>query len=105
LQNQAEQIALQIEGLSAQAQAAERQLALLGEELETQLSLRTKGLADRAELSALQQQEAALLGRIAQLSARQAEAQTQLHEIEIDRLRQAAADHEAAISALRNLHP
>ena len=105
MQNQAEQIALQIEGLSAQAQAAERQLALLGEELETQLSLRAKGLADRAELSALQQQEAALLGKIAQLSARQAEAQTQLHEIEIDRLRQAAADHEAAISALRDLHP
>jgi HlyD family secretion protein len=105
LQNQAEQIALQIEGLSAQAQAAQRQLALLGDELETQLSLRAKGLADRAELSALQQQEAALLGRIAQLSARQAEAQTQLHEIEIDRLRQAAADHEAAISALRDLHP
>jgi len=105
LQNQAEQIALQIEGLSAQAQAAERQLALLGDELETQLSLRAKGLADRAELSALQQQEAALLGKIAQLSAKQAEAQTQLHEIEIDRLRQAAADHEAAISALRDLHP
>lgn len=82
LQNQAEQIALQIEGLSAQAQAAERQLALLGDELETQLSLRAKGLADRAELSALQQQEAALLGKIAQLSAKQAEAQTQLHEIE-----------------------
>lgn len=105
LQNQAEQIALQIEGLSAQAQAAQRQLALLGDELETQLSLRAKGLADRAELSALQQQEAALLGKIAQLSAKQAEAQTQLHEIEIDRLRQAAADHEAAISALRDLHP
>ncbi|MDO7695999.1 MAG: HlyD family secretion protein, partial [Planktomarina temperata] len=104
MQNQAEQIALQIEGLSAQAQAAERQLALLGDELETQLSLRAKGLADRAELSALQQQEAALLGKIAQLSAKQAEAQTQLHEIEIDRLRQAAADHEAAISALRDLH-
>jgi hypothetical protein len=76
LQNQAEQIALQIEGLSAQAQVAERQLALLGDELETQLSLRAKGLADRAELSALQQQEAALLGKIAQLSAKQAEAQT-----------------------------
>ena len=105
MQNQAEQIALQIEGLSAQAQVAERQLALLGDELETQLSLRAKGLADRAELSALQQQEAALLGKIAQLSAKQAEAQTQLHEIEIDRLRQAAADHEAAISALRDLHP
>ena len=96
---------LQIEGLSAQAQAAERQLALLGEELETQLALRAKGLSDRAQLSALQQQEAALLGRIAQLRAKQAEAQTQLHEIEIDRLQQAAADHKAAITALRDLHP
>ena len=103
--NQIEQITLQIEGLSAQAQAAKRQLALLGEELETQLSLRAKGLADRAQLSALQHQEAALLGRIAQLSAKQAEAQTQLHEIEIDKLREAAADHKAAITALRDLHP
>ena len=79
--NQIEQITLQIEGLSA------------------------KGLADRAQLSALQHQEAALLGRIAQLSAKQAEAQTQLHEIEIDKLREAAADHKAAITALRDLHP
>ena len=104
-QNQTEQMILQIEGLSAQAQAAERQLALLGEELETQLALRAKGLSDRAQLSALQQQEAALLGRIAQLRAKQAEAKTQLHEIEIDRLQQAAADHKAAITALRDLHP
>ena len=104
-QNQTEQMILQIEGLSAQAQAAERQLALLGEELETQLALRAKGLSDRAQLSAFQQQEAALLGRIAQLRAKQAEAQTQLHEIEIDRLQQAAADHKAAITALRDLHP
>ena len=104
-QNQTEQMILQIEGLSAQAQAAERQLALLGEELETQLALRAKGLSDRAQLSALQQQEAALLGRIAQLRAKQAEAKTQLHEIEIDRLQQAAADHNAAITALRDLHP
>ena len=102
-QNQTEQMILQIEGLSAQAQAAERQLALLGEELETQLALRAKGLSDRAQLSALQQQEAALLGRIAQLRAKQAEAKTQLHEIEIDRLQQAAADHKAAITALRDL--
>ena len=49
--NQIEQITLQIEGLSAQAQAAKRQLALLGEELETQLSLRAKGLADRAQIA------------------------------------------------------
>ena len=104
-QNQTDQMILQIEGLSAQAQAAERQLALLGEELETQLALRAKGLSDRAQLSALQQQEAALLGRIAQLRAKQAEAKTQLHEIEIDRLQQAAADHKAAITALRDLHP
>ena len=33
------------------------------------------------------------------------EAQTQLHEIEIDWLRQIAADHKAAITALRDLHP
>ncbi len=96
---------LEIEGLSAQVQATERQLALLGKELVAQFSLSAKGLADRAQRSALQQQEAALLGKIPQLRAKRAEAQTQLHEIEIDRLRQAAADHEAAISALRDLHP
>ena len=96
---------LEIEGLSAQVQATERQLALLGEELEAQLSLSAKGLADRAQLSALQQQEAALLGKIAQLRAKRAEAQTQLHELKIDRLRQITADHKAAITALRDLHP
>ena len=94
---------LEIEGLSAQVQATERQLALLGEELEAQLSLSAKGLADRAQLSALQQQEAALLGKIAQLRAKRAEAHTQLHELEIDRLRQITADHKAAITALRDL--
>ena len=105
LHNQTAQMGLEIEGLSAQVQATERRLALLGEELEAQLSLSAKGLADRAQLSALQQQEAALLGKIAQLRAKRAEAQTQLHEIEIDRLRQIAADHKAAITALRDLHP
>ena len=89
-------------GLSAQVQATEQQLSLLGEELEAQLSLSVKGLADRAQLSALQQQEAALRGKIAQLRTK---AQTQLHEIEIDWLHQIAADHEAAITALRDLHP
>ncbi|MGB2354777.1 MAG: HlyD family type I secretion periplasmic adaptor subunit [Planktomarina sp.] len=105
LHNQTAQMGLEIEGLSAQVQATERQLALLGEELEAQLSLSAKGLADRAQLSTLQQQEAALLGKIAQLRAKRAEAQTQLHELEIDRLRQIAADHKAAITALRDLHP
>ena len=89
-------------GLSAQVQATEQQLSLLGEELEAQLSLSAKGLADRAQLSALQQQEAALRGKIAQLRTK---AQTQLHEIEIDRLHQISAAHEAAITALRDLHP
>jgi len=46
-----------------------------------------------------------LSAQIAQLRAKRAEAQTQLHEIEIDRLRQIAADHKAAITALRDLHP
>ena len=105
LHNQTAQMGLEIEGLSAQVQATERRLALLGEELEAQLSLSAKGLADRAQLSALQQQEAALLGKIPQLRAKRAEAQTQLHEIEIHRLRQIAADHKAAITALRDLHP
>ena len=105
LHNQTAQMGLEIEGLSAQVQATERQLALLGKELVAQFSLSAKGLADRAQRSALQQQEAALLGKIAQLRAKRAEAQTQLHEIEIDRLRQIAADHKAAITALRDLHP
>jgi ABC-type multidrug transport system fused ATPase/permease subunit len=46
-----------------------------------------------------------LSAQIAQLRAKRAEAQTPLHENEIDRLRQIAADHKAAITALRDLHP
>lgn len=97
------QIANQIEGITAQEAALERQLELIGSELEDQQSLLDRGLAQAARVLALQREEARLSGQVGELAASKAQAGGRMTEIEIEILKLGSRRREEAITNLRDI--
>ncbi|MEL6573546.1 MAG: HlyD family type I secretion periplasmic adaptor subunit [Pseudomonadota bacterium] len=103
LQQRRLQIESQINGIQSQQEAITRQQALIGNELRDQQSLLQRGLAQASRVSALQREEANLLGRLGELAASQAQAAEQISEIEIQILGLETTRREEAITQLRDL--
>ena len=97
------QIVSQIGGIKAQQDALTRQQELIVQELADQQSLLDRGLAQASRVSALQREEANLLGRVGELSASEAQAAEQITEIEIEVLTLDTTRREEAITRLRDL--
>ncbi len=103
LQKRRAQISNQIEGIVAQQGALEKQLGLIGQELESQQSLLDRGLAQASRVLALQREEAQLRGTMGELTASKAQAEGRITEIDIEILKLGTARREEAISRLRDL--
>ena len=99
------QITSQIEGVAAQAQALDIQLGLIRQELQDQQSLLDKGLAQASRVSALQREEAQLLGDTGELASSRAQAEGRATEVELEILRLAAVRREEANTQLRDIGP
>jgi len=98
-----EQIADQIVGIKAQQVALTQQLELISKELESQQSLLDRGLAQAARVIALQREQARLNGQVGELSARKAQAEGRITELEVEILRIGSRRQEEAITRLRDL--
>lgn len=103
LEQRRAQIESQITGIAAQQTALERQQELIQSELADQQDLLERGLAQASRVSALQREEANLLGRVGELGASVAQAGEQITEIEIEILGLATSRREEAITRLRDL--
>lgn len=97
------QINSQIDGIRAQQEAITQQIALIEEELEGQISLLERGLAQSARVLALQRELANLSGIAGELAAAAAAAEGRITEIEIEILRLGSTRREEAITRLRDL--
>lgn len=100
LEKRKTQIAAQIDGLSAQLTAIETQVALVSEELQGQLALREKGLAQLPRVMSLEREKARLTGSAGEILASKAQAEGRMTEIEIEIIRIQATSREEAISEL-----
>lgn len=103
LSRQRDQLNSQIKGIAAQSAALQTQLELLSEELTSQQSLLDKGLAQASRVLALRREEARLSGTMGELTARKAQAEERITEIEIGILKLETRRREEAISQLRDL--
>ncbi|MGO4914335.1 HlyD family type I secretion periplasmic adaptor subunit [Pseudogemmobacter sp. W21_MBD1_M6] len=97
------QIANQIEGIVAQEQALETQVALIDQELGNQQELLDKGLAQVTRVLTLQREQARLLGTVGELTASKAEAEGRITEIDIEILKLGSKKREDAITRLRDI--
>ncbi|MDU8927617.1 HlyD family type I secretion periplasmic adaptor subunit [Alisedimentitalea sp. MJ-SS2] len=103
LSRQRDQLSSQIKGIDAQAAALKTQLSLIGEELTSQQSLLDKGLAQASRVLSLQREEARLSGTVGELTARKAQTEERITEIEIGILKLDSERREEAITQLRDL--
>lgn len=103
LGKRSEQIGDQIVGLDAQQTALRQQLDLIVDELTDQQSLLDKGLAQASRVSALQREQARLLGSVGDLTAQKAQAEGRMTEIDIEILKLGTQRREEAITTLRDL--
>lgn len=103
LDKQAEQVESQIEGVQAQTLALNQQRTFIEQELRDQRSLLEKGLAQAPRVLALEREAARLDGQIGEVTAMRARAQTQLAEIELNKLERSATRREEAETELRDL--
>ncbi|MDF1802288.1 HlyD family type I secretion periplasmic adaptor subunit [Thalassovita sp.] len=97
------QIINQIEGLDAQRAALSTQLDLIKEELVSQRTLLSKGLAQAARVLSLQREEAKLAGQVGQLTAERAQAEGRITEIDLEILKKDTLRREEALTTLRDL--
>ena len=103
LEKRRAQIAAQIEGVQAQQAAISTQLALLRAELSDQQSLLAKGLTQSSRITALQREEAQLMGDLGELIASKAQADGRATEVELEILRLGAVRREDANTQLRDM--
>jgi HlyD family type I secretion membrane fusion protein len=103
LVEQQSQIERQIEGMEAQLTALRRQRELLSQELSDVQTLLDRGLIEGTRLSALQREDARLLGEVGNLLAMVAEAETRISGLAIESLRLQDRRREDAITQLRDL--
>lgn len=94
------QISAQIDGLAAQLDSLARQSELVAEELEGQLGLQEKGLAQLPRVLGLEREKARLEGSAGEIIAAKAQAEERITEIEIEVIRIQAERREEAISQL-----
>ena len=97
------QIGSQVEGILAQQDAVETQVALLGVELEVQRNLLAKGLTQATRVSAIERELAQVEGRVGELTAAQAESAGRITEIEIEIRGLATQLREGAEAELRDV--
>lgn len=97
------QIAAQVDGLVAQYEAQELQLALIETELEDQKVLLAKGLAQASRVSALERQKVQIKGRMGEIIAAKAEAAGRAIETDIAIGRLLTSRREEAITRLRDI--
>ncbi|WP_238321677.1 HlyD family type I secretion periplasmic adaptor subunit [Halocynthiibacter namhaensis] len=98
MQNRKLQVEIQLNGLDAQQTSIERQLELLGQELETQQGLLDRGLAQAGTVLALQREEARLWGSVGELNATASKSREQIAELDLEVLRLTNQHREDAIS-------
>ncbi|WCR12441.1 HlyD family type I secretion periplasmic adaptor subunit [Paracoccus stylophorae] len=103
LQKQSEQVKAQVDGIDAQISALARQRELIGEELEDQQSLLSRGLAQSSRVLGLQREAVRLDGQLGELQASRAQAETRQTELDIQRLRLGAERREEAETQLSDL--
>ncbi|MGB0969055.1 MAG: HlyD family type I secretion periplasmic adaptor subunit [Halocynthiibacter sp.] len=103
LENRKGQVEIQLDGIASQQDSITRQTELLRQELATQQSLLERGLAQAANVLALQREEARLLGQSGELSATAARAQEQISELEIESLRTVNQRREDALDQVGTL--
>lgn len=103
LEKQTEQVSSRIDGIDAQLAALDVQRGLIGEELEDQQSLLSRGLTQSSRVLELQRAASRLDGQIGQLQADRASSETQKTELEVERLRLSAQRREEAESQLRDI--
>ncbi|SEQ74598.1 HlyD family type I secretion periplasmic adaptor subunit [Thalassovita taeanensis] len=97
------QIQNQIDGITAQQTALEKQLALIIEELNSQQKLLDRGLAQASRVLSLQREQARLSGQVGELTAQTAQAAGRITEIDIEILKLSTQRREEAITRLRDL--
>ncbi|WP_420583941.1 HlyD family type I secretion periplasmic adaptor subunit [Ruegeria sp.] len=97
------QIESEIEGTEAQLVSLRRQVDLIQDELKDQQSLFDRGLTPASRVSALQREEASLLGEIGRLEASVARLAGQIAATEIEIVELEATRREEAITALRDV--
>ncbi|MEM8581263.1 MAG: biotin/lipoyl-binding protein, partial [Pseudomonadota bacterium] len=103
LSRQKEQIADEIEGLEAQRAASQEQLEISTEELEKQVELLDRGLAQAFRVYSVRRDTALLTGQTAQLAAQIAASEGRITELDIEILRLQTTRREDAIATLRDL--
>ena len=97
------QILTQVDGINAQMNSLEMQIALIRQELADQQSLLDRGLAQASRVLALQRAEVDLDGRMGELVAASAQAEERITEIDIEILKLDTRRREAAITQLRDV--
>lgn len=102
LEKRKTQISRQLDGLAAQTTALSEQLVLIREELSNQQTLLDKGLSQASRVLALKREEAAILGRLGELSAGAAEAELRITETELQSIALQTDLRERAITELRD---
>ncbi len=103
LQKRLSQIDSQNQGITAQAQALATQLRIVGVELASQRELLANSLTPSSRVSALEREEADLLGRAGELTAARAQNEGRATEINLEILRLAASRREEASTQLRDI--
>jgi len=93
----------QVDGIAAQQAALARQLDLIEEELESQRALLDRGLAQAGTVLALEREKARMSGQAGDLTARRAEAEEKITELDLEIIRLRTARREEAITRLRDL--
>lgn len=99
------QIKSQIKGIDAQIVSTQAQLKLISKELEDQQALLRKGLAQASRVLSLQREEARMSGAIGELTARRAQAEERVTEIDLEIIKLTTRRREEAIVQLRDLRP
>ena len=103
LNERANQVKDQIEGIVAQQVSLERQLELINQELADQQSLLDRGLTQATRVIGLQRQDAQLSGQGGQLRAQKAQAEGRMTELNLEILKLKTQRREEAISRMRDL--
>jgi len=103
LRNRRTQLNNQVEGIDAQMLAMASQQELIENELEGQVILLEKGLAQASRVLSLRREEARLAGTLGELVAQRAQALDRIAQIEIEELQLSTTRREAAITRLRDV--
>ncbi|TKW67274.1 MAG: HlyD family type I secretion periplasmic adaptor subunit [Paracoccus denitrificans] len=103
LTTQSQQVGAQIAGIDAQQAALEIQRELIAQELRDQRALLDKGLAQAPRVLALEREAASIDGRIGEMQASKAQAETRQTEISITLLQKKSERREQAETELRDL--